>query len=489
MSTLPKERARRIIAAGIPYGPRLNPCYCEHGQHAHSGKKATGRCVGVDDLDGELVPCNCRRYRLDPAYELAYLAYEAMEKPIGHSLRTYDAQERAAHRAKDPRKPGQWSLGPSDAGTCRRAVWYRNMPPAGLVRDPVDEREARLGDIIHTEIVRRLAQLYPWREYEQKIKVPGLDREARYDWYDEIIARVVDLKTAGDWRWDQVEDHGVTEEVWKQAFLYALALVRKGKPVETVEITYVKRCNGHDQTFVEDFDMERAERYLNELLVVAQALDIVYAEMQRYEAEQERALAADPDYKPAAYDPGELLPRDRSGPSTDKLCQRCPFRSHCWNLEQAKDAHWNLVRMDAGRSGESYTILGADPDAENVEWAIQQNVAAKELARDAEKAKEETKALIDGLEPRRYGDHKIDEQWYGGGPDYKTDSANLRRMLEAGERPDVTSMPVPTYRHALVPIARRMPKSVLAKEKRARDKSLAAAAEAAAAELVAEASA
>jgi hypothetical protein len=491
MTRLPTQQARRIVAAGIAFGPRTNPCVCGDGQFAHAGKKATGKCSGVYDVDihGNPVPCTCSRFRLDPAWELAYTAYDASHMSLGHALREFDSRQRTAHHKKNPRTAGTWSLGASDAGTCRRAVWYRNMAPADLVRDPVDQREARMGEIIHEETVRRLKVLFPWREFEQKVALPGLDREVRYDWYDPITAEVTDLKTAGDWRWDQVDDFGVTLDVWKQVFLYGLALHRMGQPVSTVRVTYLKRCNGHDQTFVEDFDVELAEQYLSELLAIAQALDIVHAEMERYEAEQERALATDPEHKAAAYDPGELLPRDRSGPSTDPLCQRCPFRSHCWNLVQAKDAHWNLVRVNDSRSGESYTILGPEPVDPNVEWAIQQNVEAKAQARDWEKVKDETKALIEGLEPRRYGDHKIDEQWYGGGPDYKTDSANLRRMLEAGERPDVANMPMPTHRHALVPIARRMPKSVLAKEQRDRDKALAEAAKAAASDLTAEVSA
>jgi hypothetical protein len=463
MNPLHAQEARRIVATGIPFGPRLHPCVCGEGRHAHSGKQGTGKCVGAD--------CNCARYRADVAWELAYTAVDAGARSLGHALRDYDAQKRAAHAAANPRQAGEWSLGPSDAGTCRRAIWYKNLPPSDLVRDPVDMREARMGDIIHEEVVRRLAKLYPWREFEQKVTIPGLDREARFDWYDGIIARVTDLKTAGDWRWDQVDDFGPSEDVWKQGFLYALALHLQGKQVDTVEITYLKRCNGHDQTFVEDFDLELAQQYRQELIAIATALDIVHAEMERYEAEQARALAVDPTHTAPAYDPGDLLPRDRSGPSTDKLCQRCPFRSHCWNLEQAQQS---------GRSGESWTILGPSPEDTEIAWALEQNVAAKDLERDAGKAKDETKALFEGLTPGRYGDYKLDEQMYGGNPSYKQDSEQLRTMLAAGEIPDVETMPVPRPEKHPVLIARRVPKSELAKEARQKKKFLEAAAEAAA---------
>jgi hypothetical protein len=460
MSTrLPIKRARRIIAAGIPFGPQTNPCACDHGQHQHTGKLTTGKCRAAD--------CSCVKYRIDPAWELAYRAYAAGNTSLGHALREYDAQQRAGHNKKNPRQAGEWSLGPSDAGSCRRAIWYRNMPPSDLVRDPVDQREARMGEIIHTEAVRRLQKLFPWREFEQPVSIPGLDRKARFDWYDEITAEVEDLKTAGDWRWDQVNDFGASDDVWKQVFLYGLGLHLEGKPVDTVRVTYLKRCNGHDQTFVRDFDIAEAQAYRNELLAIAQALDIVHAEM-------ETVLAENPD---TSYDPGELLPRDRSGPSTDPLCARCPFRSHCWNLEQAEAA---------GRSGESYTVLGPDPVDEDVVWAIEQNVEAKAQYNDWKKVKDETAALIEGLPPRRYGDVKIDEQWYGGGPNYKQDAEDLRRMLLAGEVPDVEHMPVPKYDKKPSLIARRVAKSVLDKEKRARAKALGEAAKTTAEELTTE---
>lgn len=456
MSTLPKERARRIFAAGIPFGPRFNPCVCTHGQHAHSGKQSTGKCSGPD--------CDCGRYRADQAWTLAYAAHDGMEKPLGHSLRDYDQQQRAAHGAKNPRKPGEWSLGPSDAGTCRRAIWYRNMPPVDLVKDPVDGREARMGDIIHEDVVRRLKTVYPWREFEQKVAIPGLDRDARYDWYDEIIARVTDLKTAGDWKWDQVDDYGVPEDTVKQVFLYGLALHLQGKPVETVEITYLKRCNGHDQTFVFDFNLAMAQMYRDELLVIAQALDIVAAEQERYEADQATAHAEgfNPDQDYPAYDPGELLPRDRSGPSTDPLCRRCPFRSHCWNLVQAEEH---------GRSGESWTILGPEPVPEDVLWALEQNVGSKALEGDAKKAAKEYAAFFEGLEPGRYGDYRlVQSQDYGSKPQYKQHVEDLHARLLAGEVPDVETLQIPIGEPAIYLQAKRVQKSILDKEKRQREK-------------------
>jgi hypothetical protein len=408
------------------------------------------------------------RYRSDEAWDLAYAAIDAQHRKLTHSLADYDNRERAAHVKGNPYTVGQWRLGPSDAGTCRRKIWYKNLAPAGLKLDPTDNREARMGTLIHDAVMTRLAVLYPWRRFEQKVKVRGLDRPGKYDEYDPITCEVNDLKTAGDWAWDQVDDYGPFESAWKQGFLYGLGLVESGHEVRTVKLTYLKRCNGHDQVFVEDFDIERAKAYREELLVIAQALDIVHAE-------QQRILAANPDAK---YDPGEALPRDRSGPSTDKLCERCEFRSNCWNLVEAKEN---------GRSGESWTMLGPDPEEEKAAWAIQQNVEAKELYGDTKKAKEETETWFEGLPLGRYGDYRLVlSQDYGSKPQYKQDSETLRAMALAGETPDVENMPVPIGPPSRKVQAKRMQKSVLAREERERSKAIAAAQKAAAEETAAQ---
>jgi hypothetical protein len=254
------------------------------------------------------------------------------------------------------------------------------------------------------------------------------------DVHTHVTSGLVSHNTAGDWRWDQANDHGPDEDVWKQVMLYALALVESGHVVRTVRITYLKRENGHDVPFVREFDQALAERARDELIATATALDI-----------------------------GDPLPRDRSGPSTDALCRRCFARSHCWNL---------VAAGEAGRSGESFTILGPDPTDPDIEWAIEQNVLAKEAYREAEKAKKETAALIEGLEARRYGPWKITLQDYGNRPDYKGYAEQIRELLKLPEdqRPDLADVPVPKTRPHWVPIARRESKATLEKEARIRAK-------------------
>lgn len=419
---LPIARAREILADGIPIGPRLHPCVCRAGRHAHAGASGTGGCKATD----------CRRYRVDLAWDLAYRAQDAQATSLGHSLREADRLERDKHRKANPRKPGEWSIGASDAGTCPRKIQYRNSPPEDFTAAPEDQREARMGSIIHAEAVRRLAVLYPWRLFEQPVKIVGLDRDSKYDSYDPVTGEVEDIKTAGDWRWDQLGVEGPAEEVWEQVSLYGLALEDEGHPVTTLKVSYIKRCNGHDEVFTRPYERAYAEKARDRLTGYATALDL-----------------------------GLDLPKTGTGPSNDALCRRCFARLHCWNIEAA---------ASAGRSPESFTVLGANPADEDVIWAIAEKVdaAAERLA--AEKREEQAKTLMKGIEPGRYGDYEGYEQSGGGGLNFKADAANLRELMRLpdGMRPDPDDVPVPAgHRYTFVKWG-KVRKATLDRERRQR---------------------
>lgn len=460
MPRFPIEQARLLIESGaIPFGPRTEPCVCGCGRHGHSGSTNGGRCTGsVRDADGNLTCLKkCARYREDLVYKLAAGALDTQATSLGTSLRLADQKDRDQHRKANPRMPGEWSLGPSDAGACPRSIWYKNLPPESLVRAPSDHREARLGGLIHKEAVNALRSLYPWQEFEQPVTINGLDRAGKYDRYDEIVGECEDLKTAGDWRWDDVEDNGVSMDVWKQVALYALALIESGRPVKTLKITYLKRCNGHDMTFTRLFDLEFAEAARQELLGIAAMLDLAAIEADGW----------DPDeHGGEEYDPGDLLPRTRSGPGLDKLCDRCPFRIHCWKMDEAEVL---------GRSPQSLVELGREPDEPAVVWAIEENVKAKALFNEAKKLKESTGVLVEGLDPRRYGEGgkvKIATQWFGGGPNYKAYAERLmaNAQLPPEQQLDPAAIPVPQYGKVLHSIAKPTPKSDLEKDRKAAGK-------------------
>src|SRR5437763_16565179 len=64
---------------------------------------------------------------------------------------------------------------------------------------------------------------------------------------------------------------------------------------------------------------------------------------------------------------GELPERDRLGP-TDGLCRNCEFLRDCWNTERA---------AESGRTPESLTLLGEDPDDAAIEHVGKRLVAKR----------------------------------------------------------------------------------------------------------------
>lgn len=326
--------------------------------------------------------------------------------------------------------------------------------PADLVLAPTDHREARLGEIIHNEAVRRLQELYPFQEFEQPVKVKGLDSEGKYDRYNEPVGEVEDIKTVGNYIWDLVHEFGALIDHWKQVALYGLALEDADRPVSWLKLTYLKRENGHDMTFSRPYDREFAEAARQELLAIATALDLWYAEILEL-----RETTGNPE---AWADPGEALPRTRSGPSTDPICQRCEFRRHCWKLDEAEAA---------GRSGESWVELGPAPQADDpvTVWAVENARAAMDLANQTEKAKKEAQALVDGLEPGRYGttgEYTVSLRNYGGKPRYQDYAQRLIDTAVVGG--DLLQVDVPRGPESWKTEVKRTSKSVLEREAKER---------------------
>lgn len=419
----PIDQARKIIEEGIPYGPREYPCVCGAGRHAHSGKGSTGGCKST----------GCRRYRADQAWELAYAALDAQQMKLGTALRKADAIIRARHNAANPVEPGTWRIGVSDVDTCPKAIEYRNKPPEDFVPDWEDKREAMVGTIIHEGAEARLRLTFPWREFEQSVEVPGLDRKSRFDWYDPIVCEAGDVKTAGDWRWDKLGDFGPDEETWDKVQIYGLALEESGRPVKTVRLDYIKRANGHDESFTRPYDRARAVAARDRLLSYATALDL-----------------------------GIELPRIGEGPDRDPLCKRCFARSHCWSIPQAEAA---------GRSPYSFTMLGPSPEDEQVAWAIESLVEAREAEKKGKDAVDQAKDLLKGVETGRYGAFEGYETNGGAGPDWKGYADRLRAVFELPEdqRPALDDLPLPTSRrYSYVKWGRVRKATLEAEAKRAR---------------------
>lgn len=129
-----------------------------------------------------------------------------------------------------------------------------------------------------------------------------------------------------------------------------------------------------------------------------------------------------------ALDLGVVPPRDGAGPQTFP-CRMCPARAHCWQIDAAQAA---------GRSPESYTVLGAEPDDPTIAWAAGQLIAAKDVERDAKTARQAAEALLDGIEPGEYGDFVIRLRRRDM-PDYK---GSFQRLLDLYGMPEVHRPPV-----------------------------------------------
>lgn len=301
----------------------------------------------------------------------------------------------------------------SDVGSCRRAVWYREAPPDGFVPDaPQYQRQAALGSIIHEKAATVRAARYPWRRYEFEVPVPGLDKRARVDEYDPILGEVTDDKTAGVRRWDMVGDEGPAESAWAQSLVYALALDELGWPVQTVRIIVINRDNGQEEHFRRPYDPAAARRVLDDLVELATMLDL-----------------------------GVVPPRDGHGPGVDWQCRSCFARSHCWNIDAA---------AEAGRTPESYTLLGEEPADETIVWAAERLLSARARLRDAKAEEEAARELMQGVAPGEYGDIEVSATRREM-PNYKD---SFERLLQLYALSDVHRPPVDEVSQPLMRIDR-----------------------------------
>lgn len=328
------------------------------------------------------------------AYRLAARATRAGDRSVMDDL-TDDQDRRHVPSGK---------TGPrvSDAGACPRSVWYRESPPAGYEPWPVDRRRAAIGVALHKAAERARAYRYPWRRYELEIGVPGLDRPGRVDEYDPVLGEVTDLKTVGARKWDALgEDGGPTPDMWAQVMIYALALAEQGLPVRAVRIIAVNRDTAGEEHYRRDYDPAAGQAALDALVMLATQLDMGW--------EPDR-----PDY---AVGPG-VFP-----------CSWCPARGHCWNIKAAKAA---------GRSPESYTLLGAEPDDPSIEWAARRHHEATRAATAADATKKAAAALLVGIPSGTYGGMTVAIRRRRM-PDYKN---TLGRVLGLYPLPEVYRPPV-----------------------------------------------
>lgn len=434
MDTSTLARARELYLAGDL--PALDdvPCVCERPRSAHSGATRAGGCEAS----------GCLRYRADRIVLLAVEAAAAGERSFHQHLAEFDRRTRARVKKK---RPGSVNVRPSDIGGCDREVYYRETPPEDFYSSPTRRGAAWMGGIIHEEYMRRLAQLYPWLMFGDRkgfeLVLPGMERPSKYDIYDPIRAHLQSIKTAGRWQWDQVGERGADDKWWDQDHLYAMVLRDLGFPVETIEVLVIERADGNSERFTMDFDPERAERALAKIHDLAMTLEL-----------------------------GVVPERGRSGPTTDPLCRNCFARDYCWNIPQA---------TAAGRSPESYTVLGTDPEDADIIAIAEQLIEARAEQNDAKGRVDRYKALLDGVELRHYVDPEDPERAFegyarGGRTETQWEewAEEMRRIatLPADQRPEQLPEPRQTKTRSSVTWGRmrKATRERLKKEKEARDR-------------------
>lgn len=340
----------------------------------------------------------------DASDEARALAAQALS---GSSRQVMDDLAEAMRAGYTP--SGQSGPRVSDYGGCGRAVWYRERPPEGYVPVELDESRATLGQVIHKAGEADGAARYPWRRYEFPVAIPGLDKPGRIDRYDPIIGEVADTKTAGRAKWDMFAS-GPPASAWGQVMIYGLALEEMGLPVRTVAIIAINRDTGAEEHFHRPYDPAVARSALDELVALGTLLDL-----------------------------GIVPPREGTGPSRFP-CSWCPARDHCWNIPAAEAA---------GRSPESYTILGEDPEDAIIEWAARQLYERRQKATAADRAKDEAAALLVGVKYGPYGEMEVYRGGGGSKPDYKAWAEMLLQMLALPEdqRPPLETLSEPPRRH------------------------------------------
>jgi hypothetical protein len=379
--------AANIAAMGWPVGPRESPCVCGQPWHTHQ----------------QTLPPDCTGYVHDPADALAQQAGAALSASLVEDIGDYDTHLHMLRRRARPPGPRV-----SDAGDCRRKVWYRETPPDGYVPGRVDKRAAVMGSALHARAAAARAWRYPWRKHEMAVSVPGLHGEFYIDEYDPVSGYVFDTKSCGEPMWNIVGESGPPDSQWEQVLIYAYALDMGGWPVNWVQIISVRRDNGDEEHFTRRYDPAEALKALDKLTGLASMLEA-----------------------------GIAPPRDGRGPS-DWRCRFCPAMAHCWQVDAAKAAR---------RSPVSWISLGEHPADPSVEWAAATAWELNKAASAAKAAADQAKDLLTGIPNGTYGDWVVTNRRRRM-PDYKgTHSRNLAWwVLDEEHRPDYETVAEPERR-------------------------------------------
>ncbi|MGW7237067.1 PD-(D/E)XK nuclease family protein [Streptomyces sp. NPDC054804] len=300
---------------------------------------------------------------------------------------------KGAHRDDRARpRSRQRLLGPSSIGLCRRRAAYEvhGTWPTDLADNM---HAAILGTWLHEGILRVLREQYGahteleltngvilghadayWAPNDPRRRTPGTQAVD--------MGVVEDVKTKSTRALDVVVRQGPSQAEWFQVHLYAHLLRTGGLkdhpglptgeplPVDVVRLRYVGREYGQVVVHQRPYDED----------VTTQAL--AWAEDVLDSSEP------------------EAMPRDLDGPGLSIICDNCPFRTACWNLDRLADDR------------APQTILVEDTAA--VTEALRAYADAAEVESAAKKRKAKARKMLDAADAGTYGAFKL--SWSGGHP-------------------------------------------------------------------------
>lgn len=385
--------------------------------------------------DGDVVSGESQSQVAELARDTVYerWANAAADDDPSMVMHQWDASRPRSQKTSEARAEGQFGVGPSDVGSCEKAIEYRERPPEGHEPIDVPKDAAILGTLIHEALTEARRWRYPWRQFGVKVDIVGLDKPGEIDEWDPWIGRVTDYKTASGWKWDSIGDDGPPEYEWEQVSIYGKGLTDLGLEVKSVQLLYINRNNGLPEVFTRPYDEGVALRALSRLHAVMDALE-------------------DGTPLPRRRRDSELL-----GPSIDALCARyCPHVVSCWNLTE----------VPPGRSPESYLLVHDDADVEAVLVSYAEHRAAESAAK---KEKERARVLVEGVPLGVYGTMLMKES--GGNLKWKPDPERRVAQLEEAIQTAIdTGCPPPAPEELPYPESSyRTNKSVLIQRRRAAD--------------------
>lgn len=285
-------------------------------------------------------------------------------------LADHEATRPRSQQTAVARADGRWGVGPSDVSDCRKAIEYRERPPAGYEPLPEDKTAAIVGSILHEGVATALRRRRRGRRHrliEAEVFVPGFDVPGHLDLYERPLGRITDWKFVGDYVWDNEIADGPREDDIDQMMTYGLGLEDAGEPVLEVRVVYVRRARPSEvEEFTVPYDRERALKVIDYLHSIIDALDN-----------------------------GTELPRDRLGPDFDGICRGCPARADCWELDRA---------AEAGRSPAGWLFARDD---EGIEAAAAAYDEAAKAAKPLIAQKEYARNLLDGVPAGIYGEFEV----------------------------------------------------------------------------------